>query len=86
MLWLFLKSLEIQPFFFNISESAQEARALGGLGGQKDRNLFVRYCIQSVRSLFFGRETSVLVKRRGGGGYHSFQLKTKLLEFADVNT
>ena len=29
---------------------------------------FVRYCIQSVRSLFFGRDTAVLVKRRGGAG------------------
>ena len=28
---------------------------------------FVRYCIQSVRSLFFGREIAVLVKRKGGG-------------------
>ena len=84
-----MKSLEIQPFFFNISESAQEARALGGLGGQKDGNVCPLLYPERSFSIFWpGNSSPGEKKGRGGGGagYPSFQLKIKLLEFADVNT
>ena len=85
MLWLFLKSLEIQPFFFNISESAQETRALGGLGGQKDGNFCPLLYPERSFSIFWpGHSSPGEKKGRGGGG--GGVVKIKLLEFADVNT
>lgn len=75
-----MKSLVIQPFFFNISESAQEARPLGGLSGLKDRNFFARYCIQSVRSLFLGRKSSPGEKKgRGVGPLPQLSIEDKVI-------
>ena len=71
--------------FFNISESAQETRALGGLGGQKDGNFCPLLYPERSFSIFWPGHSSPGEKkgRDGGGGG---VVKIKVLEFADINT